>query len=329
MQRKLAALERLLIILPVALVVFYILNPPLWYDPIAGFREHFYRNVSRSTVPDVATLFLGRTYDVEHSLPWYNTLVWLALVAPMPTLVLGIVGLWQLLAKPSVWSVTLVLHWATMMIVRALPGAPPHDGVRLFLPALGFWCIFAGIGAQSVTAVIAALRLRTVRWVLRVALVVAVLSGAVAVGRYYPQTLSHYNLVAGGLRGAAAKGMEPAYWWDGLDNEVLRWLNSNTSTGEAITFSLIYDVNLLRVWGRLQPPPVNPDQTFKWYVLQNRPGMFSALDRALMDGEKPAFVKYAGRHRNGENVPDDLNVPLISVFSFDQYQRVRKMLNGR
>jgi 4-amino-4-deoxy-L-arabinose transferase-like glycosyltransferase len=329
-QRQRVALERLLEILLLALVVFFVLNPPLWFDPIGGFREHFHRNFSRSTVPDVPTLFLGHTYDVEHSLPWYNTLVWLALVAPLPTLVLGIVGLWRLLSRPTIWSVSLLLHWATMMIVRALPGAPPHDGVRLFLPALGFWCVVAAIGAQSVMTAIAAVRQTAVRRVLQAALAAALLSGAVTVGRYYPQTLSHYNLIAGGVRGAAEKGMEPAYWWDGLDNEVLGWLNHNTFAGETIATSLSYDITLLNDWGRLRPLTVNPNEArFKWYVLQNRPGMFSDLDRALMAGEKPAFVKYAGRHRDRGNVPDDLNVPLISVFSFEQYDRARRMPNGR
>ena len=329
-QRNVVALRKLLIVIPVALAVFCLLNPPLWHDPVAGFREHFYRNFSRSTVPDVPTLFLGHRYDVEHSLPWYNTVVWLAFVSPMPTLVLGIVGLWRLLSRPTVWSMTLVLHWATMMVVRALPGAPPHDGVRLFLPALGFWCVVAAIGTQSVATAIAAVRSTPARWVMRSALAAVLLSGAVTVGRYYPQTLSHYSLVAGGLRGAAEKGMEPAYWWDGLDSETLRWLNNSTSPGEAIAFSLIYDLNLLRDWGRLPRPTVDPEQApFKWYVLQNRPGMFSDLDRLLMNGEKPAFVKFAGRNRDPEHVPGDLNVPLISVFSFEQYQRARKMLNGR
>jgi 4-amino-4-deoxy-L-arabinose transferase-like glycosyltransferase len=329
-QRNTAALRRLVVVLPVALVVFYVLNAPLWHDPVGGLREHFDRNFSRATVPRIPILFLGGIYDLDHSLPWYNTLVWLLLVTPMPTLLLGIVGLWRSLTKPTVWSATLVLHWATLMIVRALPGAPPHDGVRLFLPALGFWCVFAGIGAQSVVAAIAAVPSAPARWALRSALVAALLSGAVTVGRYYPQTLSHYNLMAGGVRGAAERGMEPAYWWDGLDNDVLLWLNNSTSSGEAVAFSPIFDVLLLKAWGRLRPPAVNPEQaTFKWYVLQNRPGMFTDLDRALMGHEKPAYVKYAGRRRAGQKVPDDLNVALISIFSFEQYQRARKMLPDR
>jgi len=43
-----------------------------------------------------------------------------------------------------------------------------------------------------------------------------------------------------------------------------------------------------------------------------------------MGREKPAYVKYAGRRRGGQAVARDLDVPLISVFSFEQYQRARR-----
>jgi hypothetical protein len=43
-----------------------------------------------------------------------------------------------------------------------------------------------------------------------------------------------------------------------------------------------------------------------------------------MRREKPAFVKYAGRRSSEEVVPADMNVPLISVFSFEQYQRAQR-----
>lgn len=327
-QKNVAALQRLLVVVPVALLVFYALNAPLWHDPIGGMRDHFDRNFTRATVPTISAMFLGRLYDLERSLPWYNTAVWLLLVTPIPTLLLGILGLGKSLAKPTVWSSTLLLHWVTMMIVRALPGAPPHDGIRLFLPAFGFWCVFAAIGTQSVVAAIAAVRPVTLKWAMRAALAAAIVSGAVTIGRYYPQTLSHYNLIAGGVRGATQRGMEAAYWWDGLDDEVLLWLNTNTPTGEAIAFSPIYDVKLLNAWGRLTPQAVSPEQApFKWYVLQNRPGMFTDIDRVLRSVEKPVYVKYAGRGR-GDQIPNDLNVPLISIFSFEQYQRVRKPLPG-
>ena len=43
------------------------------------------------------------------------------------------------------------------------------------------------------------------------------------------------------------------------------------------------------------------------------------LDRVMMQTETPAYVKYAGRHRAG-HVPRDLDVPLLYIYSYDQYR---------
>jgi hypothetical protein len=118
--------------------------------------------------------------------------------------------------------------------------------------------------------------------------------------------------------------MEPAYWWDALDADVLGWLNRRTDPGEAVAFSRALNIGRLRDWGRLRPRGVDPDkEPFRWYVLQNRPGMFTPTDRFLMRHERPAYVKYAGRRPSRVDVPPDLDVPLISIFSFDQYQRAQ------
>jgi hypothetical protein len=316
------ALRQLLLIVPVAVLTFYALNPPLWHSPVWGLVEHFHRNIHRGRSYSIAILFFGRTYDAYNSLPWYNTVAWLLLVTPVPILVLGLIGVWHCLVTRTTSSVALLLHWITLMIARALPHAPPHDGIRLFLPAFGFWCVFAGIGAQRAWHSMSPGAAWPWKMALRSAIVAALLAGAVNVARYYPQTLSHYNLFAGGVRGAADLGMEPTYWWDAMDNDVLSWLNEHTSPGEAIAFFHGANMTYLHGWGKLRPRDVDPEKdTFKWYVFQNRPGMFTKLQRNLISHETPIFSKYAGRRGAGEKVPGDLDVPLIFVFSYDQYQR--------
>jgi hypothetical protein len=321
-----AALRRLAIVLPVAVLVFYAVNVPLWLHPVDALREHFQRSLNRAETLDVATQFFGRIHSTSHPLPWYNTAVWLAFVTPLPTLVLGVVGLAHCARRRSAFSVALIAHWLTMMVVRALPGAPAHDGIRLFLPAFGFWCVFAAIGAQVlIDAVAAAPSALAWRIAARLALAGALVVNALNLARYYPQTLSHYNAIAGGLRGAAAKGMEPAYWWDAFDADVVRWLNEHTGPTEAVAYSPVANVAFLREWRGLRPEQVDPRAgPFKWYVLQNRPGLFTRTDRVLMRSETPAFVKYAGRWRSDTPPPADLDVPLISIFSADQYERARR-----
>ena len=324
--RNAAAIRRLLVILPVALLTFYILNPPIWYEPLDGLRDHFHRSLNRANTLNISTQFLGRTYNVTNPLPWYNTLVWLVFATPLPTLALGVVGLWHCLARPTAFSVTLMLHWITLMVVRALPGAPPHDGIRLFLPAFGFWCVFAGIGAQRVFNLIGTVRARLVEnssalGALQALFWRAPSTSLVTIPKRCRTTVSSrevfevrptraWNRRIGGMRSTTTSS---------------QWLDARTGADEAIAFSPVFNLGHLRDWGKLRAHTVNAETgRFKWYVLQNRPAMFTRTDRRLMEREKPAYVKYAGRRRSGEAVPRDLDVPLISVFSFDQYQRARR-----
>src|SRR5205085_1102881 len=71
----------LLIIVPTALLTFYIVNPPLWHHPIAAAITHVDLNVHRTL--NVPIAFFGRRYDLQTRLPWYNTIVWLLIVTPV------------------------------------------------------------------------------------------------------------------------------------------------------------------------------------------------------------------------------------------------------
>jgi hypothetical protein len=319
--RPRTAVRRFALMVAVALFVYYVVNPPIWYHPISGLGTHFQLSLNRADARNIPTFFSGQPYDAQHSLPFYNTIVWLLIVTPVPTLGLGLLGLYQCLAKRTKAGAILIVHWATMMVVRALPGAPPHDGIRLFLPAFGFWCVFAAIGAQCLWELSKASS-TSLRMAIRVGLAAAVIACTTTIVRYYPQTLSHYNWLVGGVRGAASQGMEPTYWWDSLDSGVLRWLNEHTQPEGAIAFSPVANVTLLQEWRQLRSRVVDPRvMPFTWYVLQNRPGMFSDVDRTLYRSETPAWVKYAGMLSEEATVARDLDVPLILVFSYEQYRQ--------
>ncbi len=311
----------LLLILPIGLLTFCVVNPPLWHHPLDGMLTHVRLNLNRALPYNIHVEFLGRVYDMRHPLPWYNTVAWLVFVTPAPLLVLGSIGLAHCLRVRDAISLSLLLHWATLMVVRALPGTPPHDGIRLFLPAFGFWCVFAGIGAQQLWA---HAQRQDPAWrglLVRAAIIMALLADAVTVKRYFPQTLSHYSVLVGGVRGAAAMGMEPTYWWDALDDDVLSWINTHTQPGEAVAFSPISNISLLHEWNRLRPPQADPHrEVFRWYVLQNRTGFLDKTDRLLVDTVKASYTKFAGHHAADNRVPPDLDVPLLLIFTGDEYK---------
>lgn len=135
--------------LPVALATFYLLNPPLWHEPLAGLATFVHLNTHRQI--NVAILFLGGMYDLHHALPWYNTLVWTAITVPAGLLALAVLGILGVVRRGRAdrAGVLLILNWLILLVVRALPGTPPHDGIRLFLPSFAFLAGLAGLGAAQ------------------------------------------------------------------------------------------------------------------------------------------------------------------------------------
>ncbi len=175
-------------------------------------------------------------------------------------------------------------QWAFFMVLRALPGAPGHDGVRQFLPAFGSLALLAGLGAEAV-------RSRLGIWC-KSLIFLAILEGALSIALMMPVPLSYYSPIVGGLPGATRMGMEPTYYWDALQPEILDWLNSHTGTGQKVLFaryptSWLYlrQMNQLRV-GILPSDPGD----WTWYVLQNRPGALRVMDRDLIARGHPVKV---------------------------------------
>lgn len=299
----------------VALATFFLLNPPLWHDPIRGCATFFQMNFGRSEF-NISTQFFGRMYNLDHPLPWYNTLAWTGITVPLGILLLVAVGVAVVLRR---WrddraGTLLLANALVLLVVRALPGVPPHDGVRLFLPSFAFLAALAGVGAAAVIA-----------WAWRssrVALiaVLALYAGSATSTIWYaPQWLSYYNLAIGGLPGATALGMEPTYYWDGLDRSVLDWLDEHTGPGEKVQFAApsLENLLLMRRWGTL---PVEfrarAPGTYRWHVIQHRPSGWQPADRWLVEHAEPAYRKTI---RGGGWGPWRLDVPLVEIYSYSQY----------
>ena len=308
--------------LPIALATFFLLNPPLWHDPIRGGVAFFQMNLGRSEF-NISTQFFGRMYNLDHPLPWYNTLVWTGITVPIGILLLMAVGVGVVLRR---WrddraGTLLLANALVLLIVRALPGVPPHDGVRLFLPSFAFLAALAGVGVASVLAFapgrpdggVARRRAAVVGVLLLYA------GSATSAIWYAPQWLSYYNLAVGGLPGATALGMEPTYYWDGLDRSVLDWLDEHTGPGEKVQFAApsVENLVLMRRWGTL---PVEfralAPGTYRWHVIQHRPSGWQPADRRLVENAEPAHRKTI---RRGGWGPWRLDVPLVEVYSYSQY----------
>jgi hypothetical protein len=307
--------------LPMAVVVFYVLNPPLWHAPVDGLLAFFRLNLHRAANPDlnVSTQFLGQMYDLDHTLPWYNTLFWTAITVPVPILLLAVAGLGIALrqARRQPWGLLIVAQWAVLIVVRALPGVPPHDGVRLFLPAFAMLAALAGVGGHALYRRLAA---RVGTRAACAVLVLPLIASGSGLYRYAPQWLSYYNVFIGGLRGATELGMEPTYYWDTLDRPVLDWLHAHTPENGKIRFAAPSWANLelMRRWGVLRRDYRDEAPgRFVWYVLQRRPSAASEADSWLIEHARPAYEK-----RLGPGWAED--VPLLWVYPHSQYLEAEK-----
>ncbi|MGQ9769713.1 MAG: ArnT family glycosyltransferase [Thermogutta sp.] len=357
-RRKREVVLRVMAAIIIALVAFFLFNPPLWCDPLHGWLRFFQLNLGRHQTPglNITTFFLGKRYNLDYPLPWYNTLFWTGIAVPIPILMFFAVGLIYWIRSPRRGMLTLiVLHWLVLVVVRALPGTPPHDGIRLFLPVYPFLGILAGHGFRvGTTALVVQFR----RWQARFTVMpishgnlarsrkggrvnvgalparvscmfrvgvmatawVLILSPIFSLVCFCPQWLSYYNKFIGGLSGAAAAGMEPTYYWDGLDREVFLWLEIHSLETEKVYYSACSWTNLrlLQDWGWLKRAFATSPGDAQWYVVQNRPGAWFPEDQWLFMHGEAAFVKYPGRGGVCSCVG---RVPVVKIFPIREYFR--------
>ncbi|MGC8641456.1 MAG: glycosyltransferase family 39 protein [Isosphaeraceae bacterium] len=296
----------LLFSLPLACLVLLLLNPPWWTEPVAGLWRFWRSNLTRGRTQPIPVEFLGTIYQTPNeSLPWYNTLVWTGMVTPVGFLLLALAGMVRVIRcrRTEPLGLLILCHWLLLIVLRALPHTPGHDGVRMFLPAFGMLALLAGLGGRQLWD-----------WLgrgARVAVVAAVTEGVLSVLVMMPVPLSYFSPLVGGLPGAASLGMEPTYYWDALDGEARAWLRSHTGPSQTIQFATFptswFYLRLIgelpRVCSRFDPGrPV-------WYVVQNRPGAWLPVDRRLVELSTPAFEVRK------------LGVPLVWVFPYIETER--------
>jgi hypothetical protein len=303
----------LLVGLGVGLVLLYALNPPWWYEPLAGVERFLRSNLTRGQSRRIPVLFLGQVYSTpDGSLPWYNTLIWTLFVVPVGFLGLALAGVCRALgrARSEPFGVLAIGHWGFLLILRALPHTPGHDGVRQFLPAFGVLALVAGLGAAWVCD-------RFTR-AAKPLILAALVEGALSVALLMPVPLSYYSPLVGGLPGATRLGMEPTYYWDALTDDALDWLNAHPA-GKVWFATYPTSWLYLRDTGRLRTPLLLPTEpgAVAWYVLQNRPGEFRPQQRLLAERGRPAYVV----QKQG--------VALLWIFPYSEVERLNSGVGRR
>jgi Dolichyl-phosphate-mannose-protein mannosyltransferase len=310
-----SGLRTLAIALPLAGLTLYAIQPPWWIEPLAGPSRFVASNLSRSKTQPLASLYLGKIY--EFSLPWHNTIVLTAVTTPVLVLLLGLIGIGACLAvrRTEPWALIWPLSWATLMIVRALPNAPGHDGIRQFLPAVASLAVLAGFGGAWLAHRPPRIRGRAA---IAVLLAAAVGECLIGIARTYPYTDSYYNLAIGGLKGAERAGFELTYYWETTGPEFLAWVREEASRRPVKLCFAMDSTNheLLREWGEIPAGvrilhlnklhagrPERPD----YYIQQRRWGLYYPADLRLERHGRPVFAI----RREG--------VDLLRVYAFEEF----------
>lgn len=302
-------------------VVCLFLNVGWWPDPVAGVIEFWRSNLTREKTISIGIQFLGTRYPF--SLPWYNTLVWTAVANPVMMTLLGLIGV-----SIAVWrwrrddlGLLLLLNWLLLIVVRALPKAPGHDGTRQIIISFGFLALLAGYALVRIAA--------RGQWQAKFAgllAIAAVVESSVALVRYHPLELSYYSPAVGGLPGATRLGFEPTYFWDALTPDVLDWLNDPARASGWVLFrNNPKSFDYMKSWGKIRfehrpqfnenPPPIFRTPP-TWLVIQHRPGIFTKADDWLIANRKPAFEKQL------------FGVPLISIYPGADFEIAQRAVAG-
>jgi hypothetical protein len=290
-------LETLFIALPVAILTLYLIQPPWWIEPVAGPHRFLASNLSRAKTQPLPTFYRGTIYDF--ALPWHNTLVLTAVTTPVAVLFLGLIGLAFCLIRcrdePSI--VIWPLSWATLMIVRALPYVPGHDGIRLFLPSVASLAVLAGLGLSWLNERLEGVK----RFVIPLLAAAAIGESLVGIVQTYPYTDSYFNVAIGGLKGAERAGFELTYYWETAGREFLDWVGVEARSRPVNVAFAMDSTNhsLMREWGEIPAgvqiidlnsaptgDPLEPD----YYVQQRRRGLLYPDDQWLDQFGHPVFV---------------------------------------
>ena len=230
-QRQRLMARRLLVMGVLALVVFFLSWPWLYYETVERVVEY----VLFITVDHWP---IGQWYFNQFYMPppWHFPFVITAVITPLSLLILFVIGLTvAFIAKEKrPFATFLLLNGFVHMFMIALGQSMVYDNERLFISTLPFIAAFSAIGFRAIVQKLGQhFSGRTQQIAVAMLATLALLPQIWSAGALYPHLLSYYSEGVGGLTGATRLGLEATYWGETY-NEVLDFINQNASTGDVI-----------------------------------------------------------------------------------------------
>jgi hypothetical protein len=190
--------------------------------------------VASGTHRETLHVFYAGQVWADVDAPWHYPWVMFAVVMPVGFLALGMIGLWLRLVRRKTITPPSAIHSTNtqeiglvvgtmvfLLSVFAWPGVPVYDGIRLFLMVFPLWAIWVGIAGGWLIEQESLARWLSSRRVRIGAVGLLVVAQGVGLVVYFPCQLCHYNLLVGGLPGAARLGFEVTYWGDTVREPLL------------------------------------------------------------------------------------------------------------
>ena len=274
------------------LLVWYVVNPLAWHDPLGYTMTLFSESLDREAIVPINTFYLGSQFG--YVVPWHEAIVMFMITTPVALLVLsGLGALDGAVLKGDRIAVLCVLQFLFFMGLMALPTSPNHDGVRLFLPMYPFVALLAGMGFGWIVKR-ARSRVDARGASLAVAAVGALffLPPYLQSARIAPFYLSYYNEAIGGLRGAAQRGMEVTYWYDSITPGFLERLNEALPPGARLaTFPTLDYFIELQQYGLLRDDiEIAFELPAPYYLQITRKALFEPLQWGLWENVTPVMT---------------------------------------
>ena len=215
----------------VALAVFFLGWPWIWYDTVPRLRDYLASGVRRA--PIFVTYF-GQKY-ADSQVPWTYPFVMTGLTVPVTTWVLALVGAVVGVARREPIGVLASGGIVVLLGLFAVPGVPVYDGTRHFLAVFPLVACLAGLTVQwGWHAVRSA---GWARWLLGIGVGVLTLAPGWHLYSYFPCHLSYYNVLVGGLPGAERCGLETTYWGESVDEQVLGYVAGQARRGDRVALA--------------------------------------------------------------------------------------------
>lgn len=306
------------------ILVFTLLHPQSWPDPVGWWRDFAAMFAAREEQIWIPTFFLGRRYG--HRLPWFAPLVHLALTVSPAVLALaalaGAAAIRQWLRAGAAERLALLRGRGALLAAAGLspiavvcwPSIPAHDVERLFLHAQPFLVVFAAGGfavmAQSAIAARVAERGPPPLRAAAPLLLAALLCGPplVEAWRQYPYALAYWNLFVGGAPGAERHGFDVAYLKTELNGRALRSLDAALPANARLYANfLARDLAWHQRAGRLRRDVrLVRDRSAGYALLHARRGWMTQFELGLWQSPRPPV--WVLRHRG---------VDLIRLYRLD------------